>query len=177
MNLKQRGRRQKGSSALVVLAVAALAPALAQDSQPALHTRPAQPADATQAPVNATGHTNLPPEAEGEYPWNKIGGILTLFFEDGTLRGYMTDPIDPNPNAAPVTLPFVKTHADGHALTFTTRQVHGHSYAFTGHLDHGLAASPTLPGYYLLTGTLTQQGGQADGVALTLSLKRRPATP
>ena len=168
----------------LVLLLAALAglppfaqnsPAQDQPAQPSLHRRTAAQPDA--APTAATGHTDLPPAAEGEYPWNKLGGVITLYFEGGKLQGYMTDPLDPNPNAAAPTLNLATTHADGHAIEWTTEQVHGRSFSFRGRLERGAAGSPTLPGYYLLTGTLTQRGGQAGDAVRTVSLKRAPATP
>ncbi len=149
----------------------------AQNGDPALHKRSAREPDAVPQPVVATGHTSLPPEAEGEYPWNKGGGEINVYFEDGKLHGYLTDPMDPDPHAAPATLDFATTHVDGHAVEWTTRAVHGVSFSFTGHLERGLAASPSLPGYYLLTGTLTEHGGQGGDVARTVSLKREPGTP
>lgn len=157
------------------------AAAVAQNADPALHRRSAAQPDGVPQPVIATGRTSLPPEAEGEYPWNKSGGEIDVYFEDGRLHGYMTDHPDPDPHAAPVTLDFAVTHVDGAAVEWTTRAVHGVSYSFAGHLERGLAGSPSLPGYYLLTGTLTEHDGQAGGAngdrARTVSLKREPGTP
>ena len=163
--MKRRGRAKAGSALALVLALLPGRAALPQD--PTLHTRPGTPDDAM--PVQATGYTNLPPEAEGRYPWNKHDGLITLFFEGGTLRGYMAE----REGGAPVTLPFTATHIDGQALTFATRTVHGHSYSFTGRLVRGTAPTPALPGYYLLTGTLTG----SDGQPLTLHAERRPGSP
>ncbi len=128
---------------LLVLAAALL-------QEPALHTRPSVPED--EVPIRADGHTELPPEAEGTYPWNKRGGRIVLYFEEGTLRGYMAE-LD---GAAAVTLPFTATHIQGEALSFTTRKVHGHSYGFTGRLRQELTPGQPLP--YVLTGTLSETG-------------------
>ena len=143
---------------------------------PALHQRTAAQPDAQPHPVAATGHSDLPPEAQGTYPWDKLGGQIELYFEDGKLHGYMTDHMDPDPHVAPVTFDFATTHVDGHAVKFRTRVVHGIFYSFSGHLERGLAANAALSGYYLLTGTLTQHGGDADGLVRTVSLKREPGT-
>ena len=162
----------------------------AQDT-PELHTRPAHAAghggdqDADQdgkqgtppPAVVATGHSDLPPQAEGEYPWDKHGGLIEIYFEQGQLHGYMTQHLDPDQRTAPVTFNFATTHVDGHAVEWTTRQVHNTSYSFQGHLERGVVASPAAAGYYLLTGTLTQHGGDADGLAQVVRYKRMPAAP
>ncbi len=103
-------------------------------------------------PIRADGHTDLPPEAEGTYPWNKHGGRIVLYFEEGTLRGYMAE-LD---GAAAVTLPFTATHIEGEALSFSTRKVHGHGYGFTGRLRQAPASG--LPSRWILTGTLSETG-------------------
>lgn len=144
---------------------------------PELHKRSTAQPDATPTPTLATGHTDLPPEAEGDYPWDKLGGVIDLYFEDGKLHGYMTEHMDPDRHAAPATYDFATTHVDGHAVEWTTRVVHSTSYSFNGHLERGLVASPSLPGYYLLTGTLTEHSGSADSLARTVNLKRQPAEP
>ncbi len=153
----------------------------AQTGDPALHRRSAARESAEANPVLATGHTSLPPEAEGEYPFSSAGdqrgGEVVIYFESGKLGGYMTQSMDPNPHAGPVTFEFATTHADGHAVEWTTRVVHGTSYSFAGHLERGVAASTALLGFYLLAGTLTQHGGDADGLRQTVSLKREPGTP
>ncbi len=185
MSLQGRGRRVRASRrsfaglALVsgMLGSPAFAITQGQMAAPALHTRSAGEPDAASEAVDATGHTDLPPAAEGQYPWDKIGGIITLYFEDGKLHGYMTDPLSPDPHVAAPTLMFATTRVDGSALAWTTRQIHGRSFSFKGHLQRGPSTAPTLPGYYLLTGTLTQHGGQAGDVATPVSLKRNPAQP
>ena len=188
MSLKRRGRRAlaRRASLALLLAVACAAPAhsvLSQTPQdgPALHKRSAAQPDAAPQPVVATGHSDLPSEAEGTYPLrdsdDKLGHAIELYFESGRLHGYMTERMNPDLHAAPVTLDFATTHVDGHLVEFATRVVHGTSYSFSGHLERGLVASPSLPGYYRLTGTLTEHGGDADGLARTVSLKREPGTP
>ena len=157
--------------------------ALAQGAvaaEPALHTRSSRSPDATPPATAATGHTDLPPEAEGRYRWGRGGSAfdeVEVYVEDGKLQGYMLEHMDPNPHASPTVFPFATTHADGHAIAWTTREVHGTIYSFTGHVERGLAASGRLPGYYLMTGTLTEHGGDADGLTSTVSLKREPAAP
>ncbi len=183
MSLSGHARRALGSRAgLVVLLLAAIPvtipattlPAGAQ-SDPALHKRPPGGEQTAPASTVATGHSDLPPEAEGQYPWGKNGSEIELYFEEGKLHGYMTEHLDPDPHAAPATFDFVTTHVDGNALQWTTSVVHGTSYSFAGHLERGLAKSPTLPGYYMLTGTLA---GHGDGAfTRTVSLKREPGTP
>ncbi|RRA47946.1 hypothetical protein D1Y84_06235 [Acidipila sp. EB88] len=126
------------------------------------------------APLKATGHIALPPEAQGDYPWDKQGSVIDLFFEDGKLHGYMTDHLDPDPQVAPAVYDFATSHADVHAVAWTTRVVHGTWYSFSGHLERGLVESPTLPGYYLLTGTLTTHDGEGAAIDRTVSLKREP---
>ncbi len=153
---------------------AARSQAGAAQDDPGLHKRSAAQPDGTPTPVVATGHTDLPPEAEGEYPWDKQGGKIEIYFDGGKLNGYMTEHLDPDPHTGPVTYDFVKTHVDGHLVEWTTRAVHGTAYSFSGHLERGLAPTPMQPGYYLLTGTLTAHGGDLDGVARTVSMKRDP---
>jgi hypothetical protein len=146
---------------------------------PSLHQRSkAAPEGTPPPPVVASGHSNLPPAAEGEYPWNKAGDTMELYFENGRLNGYMSESADPNnQHAAPLTYDFATTHADGSAVEFTTRVIHTVWYSFEGHLERGLVGSPMLPGYYLLDGTLTQHGGDADGYQRVVSLKREPGQP
>ncbi len=151
-----------------------------EQGSPALHKRSAAQSDSTPPPVQATGRTSLPPEAEGLYPLSesgdKLGNAIELDFERGKLQGYMTQRMDPNPHTAAVTFDFATTHADGHAVEFATRVVHGTWYSFSGHLERGQAASPSLAGYYLLTGTLTRHSGDAGGFVRTVSLKREPGS-
>ncbi len=157
-------------------------PGFTQNSaDPGLHKRSTQSPDATPEPVLATGHTDLPPEAEGRYRWGRSNSRavdeIEIYFEESKLQGYIVERMDSNPHASPVNFSFATTHIDGHAVKWTTRQVHGTWYSFTGHLERGTVASPTLPGYYLLTGTLTEHGGDADGIASVVSLKREPGAP
>ncbi len=152
---------------------------------PSLQKRSARSPDeesgAAPRPVAATGHTDMPPESEGRYPWDKHGGEIELYFEGGRLDGYMTEHVDPDPHVAAVTYRFVTTHVDGHAVAFATQAIHGVSYSFSGHLERGATgpgresgSSPTLPGTYLLTGTLTTYSAGADEMKRTVSLKRAP---
>ncbi len=143
----------------------ALAFALAQDA-PTLHQRADAPPELGLEAVEATGHIDLPPEAEGVYPWNDRGSRITLFFEENTLRGYMSEVED----GAAVTFPFATTHADGASLSWTTRTIHGRMYSFEGKLVRGTAAAPSLPGYYLLIGTLMRSPGRP----MPLRAARRP---
>lgn len=195
MSLHKREKRVRGSrSRLTAVALTGLclgmgqaqqpgakpdprqAGASTQSGAPGLRTRSAEQGEPTPQATVATGQTSLPPEAEGRYPWDKLGGEITLYFENGQLHGYMTSHMDPDPHTAPITFDFATTNADGHAVEWTTRTVHDVSYSFSGHLERGLAASPSLPGYYVLTGTLAQHGGQAGDSARTVSLKREPGT-
>ncbi len=149
-------------------------PALPPQNAPALHQRTAAQPDAVPIPTVATGHTDLGPDAEGQYPWNKRAGTITVYFEDGQLHGYMSDHPDPDPHAAPVTLPFATTRSNGSALQWTTRTVHGVSYSFTGHLERSTAEKRNEPGPWLLLGSLTTHGGEADGMVTPLRSKREP---
>ncbi len=143
-----------------------LACALAAQDTPTLHQRANAPPELGLEAVEATGHTDLPPEAEGVYPWNGHGGRITLFFEQNTLRGYISEVED----GAAITLPFATTHADGANLSWTTRAVHGRVYSFDGKLVRGATAAPSLPGYYLLMGTLTRTPGKP----MPLHAERQP---
>ncbi len=148
---------------------------LAAAQDPALHKRSPQSAEAAAPATAATGRTDLPPEAQGRYRWGRTGHAfdeIEVYFEDGTLQGYLLEHMDPDPHASPAVFPFAATHADGSAITWATRQVHGVAYSFTGHLERGPAAKPGLPGAYLMTGILTEHGGDADGLQSTVSLKR-----
>ncbi len=152
----------------------------AQSGDPALHTRTASRPDAVPQTTEAAGHTDLPPEAEGRYRWGRSGShaldTIELYFEQGLVHGYMTEQMDPSPHAAPVTFLFATTHADGAAIDWTTREVHGTRYSFHGHLQRGPDSNPRQPGYYLLIGTITEHGGDADGLVSNVSLKREPGT-
>ena len=177
-SLRKHGRRAPGSSfglaaAALLLALAAL-PAGAQ-SPPALHKR-LPGGEQSVVSVIATGHTDLPPEAEGRYAWVGNRSEIELYFEQGKLFGYLTEHLDPNPHAAPVTFDFTTTHVDGHRLAWSTRQVHGETFSFSGRLERGAAPSTRVAGYYLLIGTITQHGGDADGLASAVSLKQEPGT-
>lgn len=139
--------------------------ALVQNA-PTLSRRAAALPELGLAAVEATGHTDLPPEAEGVYPWGRHESRITLFFEQGTLRGYMSEV----EGGAAVTLPFAATHADGANLSWTTRTVHGRMYSFQGRLVRGTAAAPSLPGYFVLAGMLTRSPGKP----VQLHAERRP---
>ena len=153
-----------------------LCAAAGAQTAPGLHHRSAEP-DGAQPQTIATGHTTLPAAAEGEYPWGKLGEEIELYFDGGRLQGYMTERSDPRDDrSAPITFDFATSHVDGHALAWTTRRVHGDWWSFTGHLERGLAASPNVPGYYLLTGTLTEHTGDAGDLPRTVSLKREPGS-
>ncbi len=159
--------------AAFLLAAMAL-PAGAQ-SDPALHRRsPGGQVTGTSVSILATGHTDLPPEAEGRYAWGSKGSEIELYFEQGKLLGYITEHLDPDPHASPATFDFTSTHIDGHHLEFATGQVHGVTYSFSGRLERGVASSASLAGYYLLIGTITQHGGDPDGLGSAVSLKREP---
>ncbi len=144
--------------------------------------KPDDESGATPRPVIATGHTDMSPEAEGRYPWDKHGGEIELYFEDGRLDGYMTEHVDPDPHVAAVTYRFATTHVDGHAVAFATQAIHGVSYSFSGHLERGTysgseresGVSSTLPGTYLLTGILMTHSAGTDDIKRTVSLKRAP---
>ena len=152
--------------------------ALLMQDTPTLHQRTTAEPDAVPLPTEATGHTDLGADAEGRYPWDKHGGTITVYFENGQLHGYMSEHPDPDPHAAPLTLPFAATRANGSALQWTTRTVHGVSYSFTGHLLRGPAEKANEPaGPWLLLGSLTTHGGQADGARTPVRSKREPGLP
>jgi hypothetical protein len=145
---------------------------------PALRHRSAQNPNEAAAPTVATGHTYLSEDAEGEYPWKseRGDGEIELYFDGGKLQGYMTEPLDPHSQrASPLVFDFARTHIDGNALSFTTRQLHGGWYSFSGHLERGLVGSPSQAAFYLLTGTLTEHGGGGD-VGRIVSLPREPGS-
>lgn len=198
MSLRLRGRRAWASRAggVVVLACGGVAcigmisslpcVCVAQSAQQADGVAPAadvpvlrQRAGADAAKLRgervelvATGHTSLPAEAEGEYPYDHAGDTVEIYFDGGLLHGYMTQ-ADPNSqHAAPVTYDFATTHADGSAVEWTTRRVHDRWFSFAGHVERGTVASAGQAGYYLLTGTLTEHTGKTEGDARTVSLKR-----
>ena len=153
------------------------AAAHAQQAGPGLHHRTAAEPDGAPPPEVATGHTSLPAEAEGEYPWGRLGEEIDIYFDGGKLHGYMTERSDPtNDQSAPVTFDFATTHADGHAVAWTTRRIHDEWWSFDGHVERGLTASPAQPGYYLLTGTLTRHRGSDAPVSRTVALKREPGS-
>jgi hypothetical protein len=144
---------------------------------PALRHRSANNTDEAATPAVASGHTSLWASAEGEYPWKswRGDGEIELYFDGGTLHGYMTEPLDAHSQtASPLVFDFATTHIEGDALRYTTRRLHGAWYSFIGHLERGLVASPSQPGYYLLTGTLTEHGGETGGGSHTVSLPREP---
>ncbi len=146
---------------------------------PELRQRSAENPNEAPPPTIATGHTYLSEDAEGEYPWKsrRGDGEIELYFDGGRLHGYMTEPLDAHSqSASPLVFDFVKTHIDGDALSFTTRQLHGGWYSFSGHLERGLVGSPAQQGYYLLTGTLVEHGGGAADVGHIVSLPREPGS-
>lgn len=148
----------------------------AQQNPPALHQR-SDSRSSQPATTIATGRTDLPETAEGEYLWGKNGDTITLYFEQGKLQGYMQKQLEPGDTGAALeTLDFATSHIQGHALQFTTRQVHGATFSFDGHLERGIAASPDQPGYYLLTGTVTEHAGAGDDLHWTVSLQREPGS-
>jgi hypothetical protein len=144
---------------------------------PALRHRSVHDPNEATTPTVATGNTYLTDTAEGEYPWKswRGDGEIEVYFEHGRLQGYVTEPLDPqSQSASPLIFDFATTHIDGDALSFTTRQVHGAWYSFTGHLERGLVAEPSQSGYYLLTGTLTEHGGEVGEQSHIVSLPREP---
>jgi hypothetical protein len=172
MSTRAAACRGKKGMLLCVLGTLAVAP---RAQTPTLHTRLAHPAEPAQ--TAATGQTDMPPAAEGEYPWGKPGEEIELYFEHGRLQGYMTQRADAaNDRSAPVTFDFATTHASGHTLAWTTRVVHGVAYSFAGSLDRGSTSSPRAPGLYILIGTLTTHGGPLDGTQRLLRLKREPGS-
>jgi hypothetical protein len=68
MSTRAAACRGKKGMLLCVLGTLAVAP---RAQTPTLHTRLAHPAEPAQ--TAATGQTDMPPAAEGEYPWGKPG--------------------------------------------------------------------------------------------------------
>lgn len=152
---------------------------LAAAQQPSLHRRdsPGQSGGTTQSTI-ASGHTDLPPAAEGEYRWGKLGEEIELYFDGGRVHGYLTERADPRDDQSPpLTFDFATSHADGHALSWITRAVHGSWWIFKGHVERGLVASPMQPGYFLLTGTLAEHFANGSVSSRTVSLSREPGNP
>ncbi len=163
---------------IVVLLAACLLPAalLPAQGDPALHHRTDQALEAPQ-PMEATGHTNLPPPAAGSYALIGFGAgegsAVELYFDSGVVNGYVLVR-GSGDRSMPMTFDFAKTHADGHAITWSTRQVHGEWWSFAGRVERGLdEVTSQEPGFYLLAGTLTHHTPSGDE-SRTMSLKREP---
>jgi hypothetical protein len=50
----------------------------------------------------------------------------------------------------------------GHDVTFTTKPLHGVVFGFKGKFERGPAKSKDVDGYYILKGTLTRTGTDAN---------------
>lgn len=143
--------------------------------QVGLHRRSDKTADNPEVPLVATGHVQLPIGAEGEYRWGKLGEEVELYFEEGRVHGYLTERSNSSDDrSAPLTFDFARSHADGHAISWSTRQVHGTWWSFDGRVERGDAAISAEAGFYLLLGTLTKHGPGAAEDSRTVSLAHEP---
>ena len=74
----------------------------------------------------------------------RVTGFVSRYGESDSDRGAFLDHM------------FTKGSKDGNKLTFATRSVHGVSYEFKGTVGRGEGKTPTVEGYYVIQGTLTQ---------------------
>lgn len=80
----------------------------------------------------------------------KVSGFISRFGDSGTDKGTFLDQ-------------FLKSgKSDGAKLTFTTESVHGVWFTFDGAFSRGSGKKPDDEGYYVLRGTLTRVGTDAD---------------
>lgn len=127
----------------VLIAAAAVA-----QSTPVLHSRGERLAG--PHPTTAKGHSTLPDNASGEYAMDDKGSVAQITIEHSRVTGYITK----MEQGAALTLFFDHAAVNGNRVSFVTKSVHGLHYSFEGEIVRGDSTSPSIDGYYRLTGDL-----------------------
>lgn len=130
-----------------VILIAFVLPAGAQ-SAPVLHSRGERSASSQSA--LAKGYSTLPYDASGEYAMDDKGSVAQITIEHNRVTGYITK----MEQGTALTLFFDHAAVNGNRVSFATRVVHGLHYSFVGSIVRGDAISPSMDGYYRLTGDL-----------------------
>jgi hypothetical protein len=73
---------------------------------------------------------------------------------------------------------FIKASLAGNKINFVTKQIHGVAFEFSGTVSRGPAKSRAEEGYYVVTGTLTENtaasGGKNSSRTREISMKLFP---
>ncbi len=80
-----------------------------------------------------------------------VTGFISRFGESENDKGQFLDHF------------FTRGSLAGNQLTFATKQIHGVWFEFVGTVERGPAKSRAEEGYYVVTGTLTQNTTTSDG--------------
>jgi hypothetical protein len=125
-------------------------------------------AKAQTASSSKTNANNMRPHAapiagaeySGMYSFLREGEFVQVTIEDhGRVTGFISRYGDQESDRGDFLDHFFKSgKLDGNQLTFTTDVVHGVSYEFKGTIERGGGKSRGEEGYYLLKGTLTENG-------------------
>jgi len=106
--------------------------------------------------VQITVERETPPVAANKKnsptaPPAKVTGFISRFGEGDSDKGEFLDHF------------FTKGSLLGNKLSFTTKEIHGVSFEFVGTVERGPAKNRAEDGYYVVTGTLTQNVDDAKG--------------
>ena len=99
----------------------------------------------------------------GMYTFLREGEFVQISVEDaGTVTGFVSRYGDSESDHGVFLDHFFKqAKLDGHDLSFTTETVHGAWFEFRGKIDRGPAKTRAQEGYFIVTGTLTENSTDA----------------
>ena len=99
----------------------------------------------------------------GMYSFLKEGEFVQVSIEDGKVSGFISRFGDSEADKGTFLDQFFKSgKSDGDKLSFTTENVHGVSFTFEGTFSRGPGKNGDDEAYYVLRGTLTRSGMNAD---------------
>src|SRR4051812_7580392 len=101
--------------------------------------------------------------ADGKSP--RVSGFISRFGDGESDKGEFLDHF------------FTKASLDAIKISFVTKQIHGVSFEFSGTVARGAAQSRTEEGFYVVTGTLTENtvvGGKTSSRSREISMKLFP---
>lgn len=104
------------------------------------------------------------PDYSGMYNFLRDGEFVQVNVEEqGKVTGFVSRYGDSESDRGDFLDHFFKAgKLDGNQLTFTTDTVHGVSYEFRGSIERGEGKNPGDEAYYVLKGTLTENGMDGD---------------
>jgi hypothetical protein len=121
------------------------------------------------APQNAAPPASQSPSTTGSdysgmYSFLKEGEFVQITIEqNGKVSGFISRYGDSGADKGTFLDQFLKSgKSDGAKLNFTTESVHGVWFTFDGGFNRGSGKKSDDEGYYVLRGTLTRFGSEAD---------------